>query len=71
MQLSQIKQQNLKGMLEPVAEFLKKNCHPHVTLIVTNNAYELLEGVYGNDLGPIKRQSTNPTNGSERTEGQA
>lgn len=67
MNLSQIKLQNLKGLLEPVAEFLRKNCHPHDTLIVTNNAYELLHGLGGGDLGPIKRQLTNPTNDSNRT----
>lgn len=66
MNLTQIKQQNLKGLLEPVAEFLRKNCHPHITLIVTNNAYELLEGQLGGDLGPINRKPITPPNDSSR-----
>jgi len=69
MQLSQIKQQNLKGLLEPVAEFLRKHCHSHITLIVTNNAYEILEGQAGGDLGPINKKSTTITNDSNRISG--
>ena len=40
--------QNVDDMLEaakPLIKYIAENYHPHVTVIVTNNSVELLEGV--------------------------
>lgn len=38
-------QQSLKEASLPLIKWLNENCHPHVTVIVTPDSYELKEGV--------------------------
>lgn len=39
----------------PLVEWLAKNMHPHVTLIVTPTGYELLEGVASHETAEFLR----------------
>jgi len=34
-----------EAITRPVIEWLNKNCHPHVTVVVTTTHAELLEGL--------------------------
>jgi hypothetical protein len=40
------KQATFDKAAEPLIKWLNDNCHPHVTVIVTSDSAELLEGVY-------------------------
>jgi ABC-type phosphate/phosphonate transport system substrate-binding protein len=37
--------EELKTASKPLMDYLKKNYHPHVTAIVTNNSVEIVEGL--------------------------
>ena len=40
--------EQLKELTKPVMEWLNKNGHPHMKLIIENDGYELVEGVCAN-----------------------
>lgn len=43
--LSEKEREEFEAVTRPVIEWLNKNCHPHVTVVVEPTSAELLEGV--------------------------
>lgn len=37
--------QDMQKVVEPVMEWLSKNCHPHVKIVIGSGSAEVVEGV--------------------------
>lgn len=45
MTLTDQQQQEFEALARPLIEWLRRNCHPHVSVILDGSHAELLEGV--------------------------
>lgn len=45
MQLTDEQRAQFRSLATPLIQFLRDNCHPHVTVIIDNQSAELLEGI--------------------------
>ena len=43
----QSKREEFKELVDPVIKWINENYHPHVTIVITPNTAELLEGTIG------------------------
>lgn len=50
--------QELEEAAKPLAAFLRENCHPHMTVIVTGESAELVEGLATVMLTPVSEPSS-------------
>lgn len=44
--LTEQERQAFEAVTRPVIEWLNKNCHPHVTVVIDTTSAELSEGVW-------------------------